>query len=370
MSAILVVLVLVVVVALVFDYINGFHDTANAIATVVSTGVLPIRTAILLAATLNFGGALLGTAVAGTIGKGLIEPFAVTQVVVLSALLGAILWNLFTWYFGIPSSSSHALVGGLVGAGVARAGTGAVQVPGLLKIVKSLIISPIVGFFAAFVVMIAIFWICRRSRPARLSRIFRRLQILSAGFMALSHGSNDAQKTMGIITMSLVAYGTLTGGPAGKFHVPLWVKLACAVAMALGTAAGGMRIIKTMGSKIIDLKPIHGFAAETSAAITILTSSAMGMPVSTTHVITGCIMGAGASQRVSAVRWGVTTKILWAWVLTIPISAAVAYACHAVVARVLGAPSSDLGPARGSGGRRRAPSRCTRPRARASRGCA
>ncbi len=335
MSALFVVLVLVVVVALAFDYINGFHDTANAIATVVSTGVLPIRTAILLAAVLNFGGALLGTAVASTIGKGLIEPAAVTQVVVLSALLGAIFWNLFTWYFGIPSSSSHALVGGLCGAGVAHAGTSAVQMPGLVKIVKSLILSPIVGFFSAFVVMIMIFWIIRGAQPARLSRVFRRLQMLSAGFMALSHGSNDAQKTMGIITMSLVAYGSVTGGHGGKFQVPLWVILACAAAMALGTAAGGVRIIKTMGTKIIDLRPIHGFAAETAAAATILTSSAMGMPVSTTHVITGCIMGAGTSQRVSAVRWGVTTKILWAWVLTIPISAVVAWLCHQAAARLL-----------------------------------
>ncbi len=335
MSTLLLVLVLVVVVALVFDYINGFHDTANAIATVVSTGVLPIRTAILLAAVLNFGGALMGTAVASTIGKGLIEPSAVTQVVVFSALVGAIFWNLFTWYFGIPSSSSHALVGGLVGAGMAHAGSRAVQVPGLLKIVKSLVISPLVGFACAFVTMIAIFWITRGARPARLSRTFRKLQMVSAGFMALSHGSNDAQKTMGIITMSLVAYGSVTGA-GGKFHVPLWVVLSCAAAMALGTAAGGIRIIKTMGTKIIDLKPIHGFAAETSAAVTILTSSAMGMPVSTTHVITGCIMGAGASQRVSAVRWGVTTKILWAWVLTIPISACVAWLCYRGAGVVLG----------------------------------
>lgn len=334
MTTALVVLILVVVVALAFDYINGFHDTANAIATVVSTGVLPIRTAILLAAVLNFGGALLGTAVASTIGKGLIEPAAVSQIVVLSALLGAIFWNLFTWYFGIPSSSSHALVGGLVGAAVAHAGPKAVQVAGLTKVVKSLIISPIVGFAISFVVMIAIFWIVRNTRPARLTRVFRRLQMLSAGFMALSHGSNDAQKTMGIITMSLVAFGAVSGG-GGKFHVPLWVVLACASAMAAGTAAGGLRIIKTMGTKIIDLKPIHGFAAETAAAATILSSSAMGMPVSTTHVITGCIMGAGASQRVSAVRWGVTTKILWAWVLTIPISAAVAWGCHHVADRIL-----------------------------------
>jgi PiT family inorganic phosphate transporter len=336
MSTLLLVLVLVVVVALIFDYINGFHDTANAIATVVSTGVLPIRTAILLSAVLNFGGALLGTAVAGTIGKDIIAAGAVTQVVVLSALLGAIFWNLFTWYFGIPSSSSHALVGGLVGAGFAHAGTGAIHGAGILKIVRSLILSPIIGFGAAFFVMIVIFWLIRGARPARLSKMFRRLQMLSAGAMAFSHGSNDAQKTMGIITMSLVAYGATVSGHGGKFDVPLWVKLACAAAMALGTAAGGIRIIKTMGTKIIDLKPIHGFAAETAAAVTILSSTHLGLPVSTTHVITGCIMGAGASQRVSAVRWGVTTKILWAWVLTIPISAGVAWLCYHGAGAVLG----------------------------------
>src|SRR5580704_3334988 len=336
MTTVLLILVLVVLVALAFDYINGFHDTANAIATVVSTGVLPIRTAILIAAALNFSGALLGTAVASTIGKDIVQAAAVTQVVVLSALIGAIFWNLFTWYFGIPSSSSHALIGGLVGAGIARTGsTDAVQVAGLTKVVRSLVVSPLIGFFAAFVVMITIFWVTRGVRPARLARAFRKLQMVSAGFMALSHGSNDAQKTMGIITMSLVAYGALNG-KAGKFEVPLWVIVACATAMACGTAAGGLRIIKTMGTKIIDLKPIHGFAAETSAAITILTSSAMGLPVSTTHVITGCIMGAGASQRVSAVRWGVTTRILWAWLLTIPISAAVSWLCYQAASRVLG----------------------------------
>lgn len=335
MSTLLLALSLVVVAALVFDYINGFHDTANAIATVVSTGVLPIRTAILVAALFNFVGALMGTAVAGTIGKGLIAPGAVSQVVVLSALVGAIFWNLFTWYFGIPSSSSHALVGGLAGAAVAKAGTGAVQVDGLTKIVKSLIISPLVGFVLAFALMILIMWICRRSRPAKVNNVFRKLQMLSAGFMALSHGSNDAQKTMGIITMSLVVYGAVHQ-TEGKFVVPMWVVLSCALAMALGTAAGGVRIIKTMGTKIIDLKPIHGFVAETSAAMTILTASQLGLPVSTTHVITGAIMGAGASQRVSAVRWGVTTRILWAWVLTIPISAAIAALCYLGARMLLG----------------------------------
>ena len=335
MSSGLLVVVLVVAVALAFDYINGFHDTANAIATVVSTGVLPIRTAVLIAAGLNFGGAFLGTAVASTIGKGILLPADVTQVVVLSALLGAIFWNLFTWYFGIPSSSSHALIGGLIGAGAARSGSAAIQTAGVIKVVKSLVLSPIIGFVIAFAVMIGIFWATRRVRPAKLNIAFRRLQMVSAGLMALSHGSNDAQKTMGIITMSLVAYGAVRGD-GDKFAVPVWVVLACALAMALGTAAGGVRIIKTMGTKIIDLKPVHGFAAETSAAITILTASAFGLPVSTTHVITGCIMGAGASQRVSAVRWGVTTRILWAWVLTIPVSAVVSAVCYLGASRLFG----------------------------------
>lgn len=327
MSLMFITLVLVVIAALAFDYINGFHDTANAIATVVSTGVLPIRTAVMIAALLNFVGAFTGTAVASTIGKGLIVPDSITQVVVLSALMGAIFWNLFTWYFGIPSSSSHALVGGLVGAALAKTGVSAIQMEGLIKIVKSLITSPIIGFFIAFVVMIVIMWVCRGRSPYRLSGLFRKLQMVSASIMAFSHGSNDAQKTMGIITMSLVAYGAVQS-TGGKFHVPAWVVFSCALAMALGTAAGGMRIIKTMGTKIIDLKPVHGFAAETSAAITILSASAMGMPVSTTHVISGCIMGVGSSQSISAVRWGVTTRILWAWVLTIPIAAVVSAGCY------------------------------------------
>jgi PiT family inorganic phosphate transporter len=332
MSALLVAVVLVVLAALVFDYINGFHDAANAIATIVSTGVLPMRTAVLAAAALNFAGAFMGTAVATTLGKGLIAPDTVTQAVVLSALLGAIVWNLLTWYFGIPSSSSHALVGGLVGAGVAHGGVRALQVAGLTKVVKALVVSPILGFAIAFVLMIAIMWMVRRARPERVHLAFRKLQLVSAGFMAISHGSNDAQKTMGIVTMSLVAYGYL---PAVGFEIPLWVIAACATAMALGTASGGARIIRTMGTKIIALQPIHGFAAETSSAITILTASHFGLPVSTTHVITGSILGAGASVRVSAVRWGVTTRILWAWVLTIPISAGIGWLCFHVVRRLL-----------------------------------
>jgi inorganic phosphate transporter, PiT family len=337
MSTTLMILALVVAAALAFDYINGFHDAANAVATVVSTGVLPLRTAILLAALLNFAGALTGTAVAATIGTGLIEAGAVTQVVVLSALIGAIAWNLITWYFGIPSSSSHALVGGLVGSAMAHAGSRSVHVPGLVKVVQSLIVSPIVGFLLGFVFMIVLFWICRHGSPKRLNRTFRRLQIASAGFMALSHGSNDAQKTMGIIAMSLAVYH---GGSnaAEHFEVPIWVMAACAMAMGAGTMSGGVRIIKTMGTKIIDLKPIHGFAAETSAAATILAASHLGLPVSTTHVISGAIMGVGSSQRVSAVRWGVTARIAWAWVLTIPISAAIAWACYHPLELSLGVP--------------------------------
>ena len=328
------IIVIIVIFALVFDYINGFHDAANAVATVISTGVLPMRTAILLAAVFNVVGALSGTAVASTIGQGLVKTEAVSQAVVLSALVGAIVWNLVTWYFGIPSSSSHALVGGLVGAALASAGPRAIHFAGLLIIVESLVVSPLVGFILGFMMMVAILWICRRGRPSKLSRIFRRLQMVSAAFMALSHGSNDAQKTMGIITMSLVAYGAIDA-EGGRFVVPTWVILSCALAMGLGTMAGGKRIIKTMGTKIIDLKPIHGFAAETSAAVTILAASHLGLPVSTTHVISGSIMGVGASERLSAVRWGVTARIAWAWVLTIPISALVACACYAVVRLVI-----------------------------------
>lgn len=317
-------LILVIIAALIFDFINGFHDAANAVATVVSTGVLPLRTAILIAAVLNVIGALAGTAVASTIGKGVIEPEVVSQTVVLSALFGAILWNLITWKYGIPSSSSHALIGGLIGAGIGKSGIEAIQFQGVEKIVKSLILSPVVGMGIGFLVMIALYWICRRGRPSKLNQTFRVLQLFSSGFMAVSHGSNDAQKTMGIITMSLIAAGTIHND-GNAFAVPAWVIGICALAMGLGTAAGGTRIIKTMGTKIIDLKPIHGFASETTAALTILGASHLGLPVSTTHVISGAILGVGSSQSVSAVRWGITVRILWGWILTIPISALTAY---------------------------------------------
>lgn len=326
----LTLVVTVILVALIFDFINGFHDTANAIATVVSTGVLPLRTAIFLAAILNFGGALTGTAVASTIGKGIITPDTITLIVILSALTGAIFWNLFTWYFGIPSSSSHAMVGGLLGAGFAHSGLASIQGAGLTKICTSLVASPLVGMLVAFTFMMILFWVFRRAAPVGVSGLFRRLQMLSAGFMALSHGSNDAQKTMGVITMALLAYAAAESGTAldlssGKFPVPTWVVFASATAMGLGTAAGGVRIIKTLGTKIIDLKPVHGFAAETAAAAVIFTASHYGLPVSTTHCISGSILGVGASQSVSAVRWGITVRILYAWVLTIPISAICAY---------------------------------------------
>ena len=335
MDPVFLTLILVVLAALAFDFINGFHDAANAVATVVSTGVLPLRTAIILAAILNFIGALTGTAVASTIGKGIVMPEAITQVVVLSALMGAIFWDLVTWYYGIPSSSSHALIGGLMGAAAAHSGTDAIYRKGVERIVESLVLSPVVGMAIAFVVMIAIYWLARHKRPEKMSRLFRNLQLLSSGFMAISHGSNDAQKTMGIITMALVAYGAVPASTTG-FHVPPWVIIVCAVAMGAGTAAGGVRIIKTMGTKIIDLKPVHGFAAETAAAGTILAASHFGMPVSTTHVISGAIMGVGASRSVSAVRWGVTVRILWAWVITIPISAAVAFLCYEAIMPFLG----------------------------------
>jgi PiT family inorganic phosphate transporter len=345
MDAVLVTLVVVIVVALIFDYINGFHDTANAIATVVSTGVLPLRTAVLMAAVMNFGGAFMGLKVADTIAK-MVDVTAVSQVMVAAGLIGAIAWNLFTWWFGIPSSSSHALLGGILGAAVTKAGTACIKEENLMKAMKGLFLSPLFGFVFGFFLMVLLTWTVRRMRPVVVNKAFRWLQMASAGFMAVSHGQADAQKTMGIITMALVAYGATSGwlhvgshpGPDGKtvLDPPTWVIVSCAVAMALGTAAGGVRIIKTMGTKIIELKPIHGFAAETGAALTIITAAQLGAPVSTTHVISSSIMGVGSSQRVSAVRWGMTTKILWAWVLTIPISALVGSGCYLALKALLG----------------------------------
>jgi PiT family inorganic phosphate transporter len=319
----LTLLIIVILVALLFDFINGFHDTANAISTVVGTGVLSLKAAIWMAAFFNLFGAFLGTAVASTIGKGVIDPHVIDLNIILTGLVGAIVWNLITWWGGIPSSSSHALIGGLVGAAVTRAGWSSVEEAGLMKIVKSLVLSPIIGMLLGAIVMIALTWMFRKCDPAKSARTFRFLQIFSAGSMALSHGSNDAQKTMGIITMSLVIAGYHGKGPSGAFEVPFWVVFASALSMFFGTAVGGKRIIKTMSKRIVDLKPVHGFAAETSAAATIFAATALGLPVSTTHVISSSIAGVGSVKNLYGVKWGVSRRIVIAWILTIPASALV-----------------------------------------------
>ena len=312
-----------IALALIFDYINGMHDSANAIATVVSTRVLSPRTALLMAAILNFGGAFLSTAVAKTIGKGIVDPTLVTNSMVAASLLAAILWNLLTWFYGIPSSSSHALIGGIIGSTISTRGFAALNGDGVWKIIKSLLISPLVGFLGGAIIMIAIMWMFHKSPAGKVNRWFKHLQLVSASFMAFSHGSNDAQKAMGVITLALVSLGYMQGGK--DFHIPSWVVFICAAAMALGTAAGGWRIIKTMGVKMIKLAPVHGFAAETAAAATILTATHFGMPVSTTHVISSAIMGVGSAKRASAVRWEIAGQMGIAWVLTIPFSALMAY---------------------------------------------
>jgi len=420
MTTAIILLLLVIAAALAFEYINGFHDAANAIATVVSTKVLTPRTAILYAAVLNFFGAFAGTHVAKTIGSGIVDKIAVSQEVIICALLGAIVWNLITWVFGIPSSSSHALIGGLLGAAIVHSGFGVVHAKGLIdKVIIPMFASPLVGFLVGFSVMLTLLWMFAKASPEKINKKFKLLQLISAGVMAFSHGSNDAQKTMGIITLGLLTYwmtlgysgphsysvkvipvagtvtinlndfakadgshikfekdvayvlSTKTGGedPAKiefaykndkftfasdsgvdvdgsmitftnpllqaeeeytftlnlyKFAVPIWVIFICAVTMALGTAAGGWKIIKTLGHKMIKLKPIHGFAAETTAASTILTCSFFGIPVSTTHIISTAIMGVGSTIRFSAVKWGLVGNIVLAWFLTIPVSALVA----------------------------------------------
>jgi inorganic phosphate transporter, PiT family len=327
----LTVLLLVVLgLAVLFDYINGFHDTANAIATSVSTRALKPEHAILMSATANFVGALTGTAVAKTISSGLATTpdGPVGQTIVAAALIGAIVWNLITWRLGIPSSSSHALIGGLLGAVIAALGTSTIIVDGVIgKVIVPLVGSPIAGIVGGFLLMVVLLNLFRRANPGRMNERFRRLQIVSAAFMAFSHGSNDAQKTMGIMTLALIAAGVL---PADA-KIPLWVIILAATAISLGTAAGGWRIIRTMGQKVVKLDPVHGFAAETTAATIILTASHFGMPVSTTHVISSAIMGVGASDRLSAVRWGVAGNIVIAWILTIPASGAVAAVAYVVL---------------------------------------
>lgn len=309
-----IVFIIIILLAVIFEYINGFHDSANAVATVVSTKALTPRRAILYAAFLNLAGALLGTHVAKTIGGGIVDTASVTQTVLACALIGAIIWNLFTWYFGIPSSSSHALIGGLIGAAMAHSGYKVVKITGLVeKVLIPMVTSPMLGIFVGFTIMLLFLWLFLKSNPELVNKNFKKLQLISSGFLALSHGSNDAQKTMGIITLLLLSRGYIT-----EMEVPLWVILLCAITMAFGTMAGGWKIIKTMGSKIIKVKPIHGFAAEVSSASIILTASHFGIPVSTTHIISTSIMGVGCTQRASAVRWGIVGNIVTAWVVTIP----------------------------------------------------
>jgi inorganic phosphate transporter, PiT family len=312
----LLALILVVALGLIFDFINGFHDTANAIATSVATRVLSPAQAVSMAAVLNVAGALTGTAVASTVGKGIVSPEVSTQLLVVSAMLSAITWNLITWWLGIPSSSSHALIFSIVGAGSAAAGQTAIQAHGVTQVLQGMVFSPLLGFVGALLLMLVLLWLFARTRPRIVGRLFGKLQIVSAAYMAYSHGSNDAQKTMGILTLALASY---YGWSGDEWHVPLWVVLAAAGAMGLGTAIGGWRIIRTMGLKVVELRPIDGFAAETAAATVIEVASRLGIPVSTTHVISTAIMGVGATRRASAVHWGIAGRIVVAWVVTIPV---------------------------------------------------
>jgi PiT family inorganic phosphate transporter len=324
-------LVLIVLVALAFDFLNGFHDAANSIATVVSTRVLSPQKAVIWAAFFNFVAAfVLGTHVAKTIGSGMILPSIVTREVVLAGLIGAILWNLVTWYYGLPVSSSHALIGGYAGAAIAKAGWSSILAAGWTKTLLFIVLAPLIGMVLGFFLMVMVTWIVRNWRPSRVDRRFRGMQLLSAAAYSLGHGGNDAQKTMGIITGLLVAAGYLK-----EFRVPLWVILISHAAIAFGTLFGGWRIVKTMGTKITKLQPVGGFCAETAGAITLVGATLAGIPVSTTHTITGAIVGVGATKRLSAVKWGVAGRIVWAWVLTIPIAAAVAAAAYLIISRVL-----------------------------------
>ena len=316
------VLGMLVLLALVFDFMNGFHDSANAIATVVSTGVLKPQTAVAMAAFFNFIAIfVVSMKVAQTIGKGTIDPHVVDHYVIFGALVGAIVWNIITWYYGIPSSSSHALIGGLVGAAVAKSGTGALISAGLIKTVMFIVLAPLLGFVLGSVIMLMVSWIFVKSTPRKVDVWFRRLQLASAAGYSLGHGGNDAQKTMGIIWMLLIAAGYTSPTDALP---PTWVIISCYAAISFGTLFGGWRIVKTMGQKITKLKPVGGFCAETGGAMTLLMASFWGIPVSTTHTITGAIVGVGASQKASAVRWGVAGNIVWAWIFTIPASAFIA----------------------------------------------
>jgi PiT family inorganic phosphate transporter len=316
------VVVMLVALALVFDFMNGFHDAANSIATVVSTGVLKPGQAVVFAAFFNFVAIFVfHLSVAATVGKGIADPSVIDVHVVFGALIGAITWNVITWYYGIPSSSSHALIGGIVGAVIAKAGASALVASGIMRTVAFIFVSPFLGFTLGSLMMVAVAWIFRRTRPSSVDKWFRRLQLVSAGAYSLGHGGNDAQKTIGIIWMLLIATGYATKGDASP---PTWTIISCYAAIGLGTMFGGWRIVKTMGQKITKLKPVGGFCAETGGAMTLFLATMLGVPVSTTHTITGAIVGVGSVQRASAVRWGVAGNIVWAWVLTIPASAFVA----------------------------------------------
>ena len=322
------VVVMLVVLALLFDFMNGFHDAANSIATVVSTGVLKPHQAVAFAAFFNVVAILFfELKVAATVGKGIVEPGIVDQHVIFGALVGAIAWNVITWWYGIPSSSSHALIGGIVGATLAKAGAAPLIAPGILKTVAFILISPAMGFVLGAALMVGVAWLFRRTSPLRVDNWFRRLQLASAGAYSLGHGGNDAQKTIGIVWLLLIAAG-MTDTAAAR--PPSWVVWSCYIAIGLGTLFGGWRIVKTMGQKITKLKPVGGFCAETGGAITLFTATALGVPVSTTHTITGAIFGVGSVRNVSAVRWGLAHRIVMAWVLTIPATALMAAACYAL----------------------------------------
>lgn len=323
MGELALVLILVVALALLFDCSNGWHDVANAIATVVSTRVLSPGYAVLLAATLNVAGAFMSTAVAKMVGGGIVDPAAVNQGAVCAALVGALVWNLITLTLGLPTSSSHALLGGLVGATVAQGGPAAVKFSGLTTVLQALLFSPFMGFLVGYFLLVAIYWMTFRLTRSVGNTLFRRLQLVSSSLMAFSHGSNDAQKVMGIITLALVS-----GGLLDRVEVPTWVIVSCAVVMGLGTAIGGWRIIRTLGMGIVKMGPVHGFAAETSAAVILLGTAHFGLPVSTTHTIASSIMGVGSVTRFSAVRWGVTVRIVYAWLFTLPCAALMAYAVN------------------------------------------
>jgi inorganic phosphate transporter, PiT family len=316
------VVVMLVALALIFDFMNGFHDAANSIATIVSTGVLKPGQAVVFAAFFNVVAIFIfKLSVAATVGKGIADPSVIDTHVVFGALTGAITWNLITWYYGIPSSSSHALIGGIVGAVIAKAGAGALIATGVLRTVAFIFVSPLLGFLLGSLMMVLVAWVFRRARPLRVDGWFRRLQLVSAGAYSLGHGGNDAQKTIGIIWMLLIATGYATSADKSP---PTWVIICCYLAIGMGTMFGGWRIVRTMGQKITKLKPVGGFCAETGGAMTLFLATALGIPVSTTHTITGAIVGVGSVQRASAVRWGVAGNIVWAWVLTIPASAFVA----------------------------------------------